>query len=632
MNRPVLLIRLGRGEGPGRLDCSPDLATAATAAAIGPRARVVTAGPAGTVPEWAATLARSRPSAMVLVEDRSTRVAGEHFGAELAALGVAVSRAEPEADRWRLAHRGGPHADLTSLSAPDRVYRSGAVPAALAAVLGVPAGEGTREELRHLAAVAAAPMTVPLIGGPETDWIELAELLRRDRAEAGGLGIALRPRVRAELVEGDVAEAVAALADDGVTVECDPVRTSPERLRSALSAFGAHRIAPRVRVRAAAAGARRADRLAGLLRVVPDAEVATDAASLRGLAARGGLAGCPPQTRAAVRLRADRRQLWAGLARASGGRYGRLPVTAGAHDLWWDHAEPVEAHTAWLGAVVSAGGTVWARRPGTASAAHVAVRDLDAVAAAGRYGDTAAARPSLVWIDSAEAVLADADEAWHRGRLSERLFDPSRFIAGLCRLGHGSCPAASGRQMYVAPDGAVRAGRAGPAVGEVGDDLPALRAAIRALPASEDGCRCRPEGMAPAGRPWLGRVLSAAAAVADLGGEHRELFEPSARKGMRASGCGGPLTHAHGSAADWPAGTALLRHGDRHYLRTPERIHRLTPSLAAVVELRLDRPRDAAGLLARSHRLSAAESARVLAAAESALASARVPATREVSA
>ena len=625
MNRPVLLLRLGRDRS-GRLDCAPDLATAATAAAGAP-VRLVTAGPDGTVPEWAATLARSRPEAVVLVVDRSTRTVGELLRAALAAHGVEAARAEAVPDRIGLVHCEGPGADLTARSEPDRIYRSGAVPLGRAAELGVPVGAGTVEELRHLDGRALAPMAVPLIGGPETDWRSFAELLRE-----AGLDLSRvrpHPRLPAELVESETARALAAFASGGVTVECDPERTGAPRLRSALSALAAHRIVPSVRVRSVPGRAWRPERLAGLLRAAPDAEAAADLATLRGLSAQGALTGCPRQTRVAAALREDRRRLWAGLERASGGRYAALPITAGAHDLWWEHEEPVEAHQGWIGSVVSAGGTVWTRGQAAAAAAHVAVRDLDQVAAAGRYGDERFDRPVLAWIDSAADILADVDDAWSRGVLRRRLFDPARFLAGLCRLGHGDCPSASGRQLLVAADGAVRAGRSGPVVGKVGDDLSALRAAIRALPATERGCRCRPAGMEPPERPWLGRVLDAAAALSELGGEHRDLFEPGALESLRASGCGGPLTHGHGSAARWPAGAAMLCHRDHYYLRTRDRIHRLTPSMAAVVELRLDRPDDTSELLARSHRLSAAAAAKAVAAAESALAAAGALDTRE---
>lgn len=624
MNRPVLLLRLARDR-LGRIDCAPDLAAAAAAAAAGPAARLVTAGPVGTVPEWAATLARSRPAAVLLIEDDSTREVSAQLRAELAALGIDATRAEP-ASRTRLAHRDGPRTDLTARSELARLYRSGAVPAARAAELGVPVTDGTLDELRHLADRAVAPMTVPLIGAPDTDWRALAERLRR-RAAPDPPRIRLRPRVRAELIDPATAEAVALIADGGAAVECDPA-TGPERLRSALSSLAAHGIEPEVRVRADEWSA---ETLARLLAAVPDARVETDLATLRDLSAQGALNGCPPQTRTAVELREDRRRAWAGLERAAAGRYAPLPVTAGAHDLWWEHAEPAEAHAAWLGSVVSAGGTVWAAGPAASAVAHVAVRDLAAITAPARYTDADTDRPALAWIETAEAPLADVDDAWNHGKLHSRLFDPGRFIAGRCRLGHGPCPAASGHQLHVGADGAVRAGRGGPVIGKVGDDLAALRAATRALPASGNGCRCRPEGMAAPDRPWLGRVLDAAAAVAELGDEHRDLFEPAARTRLRASGCGGPLTHAHGSADRWPGGTALLRHGDRHYLRSPERIARLTPSLAAVVELRLDRPADAAGLLARTHRLPEADAARAVAAAETALASAGVPSTGEVS-
>ncbi|MCC3765519.1 hypothetical protein K3N28_20875 [Glycomyces sp. TRM65418] len=615
MRRLVLMVRLRRNRW-GRLDCFPDLAAAAVAAAAG--ARLVTAGPAGTVPEWARDLARSRPDAVVLVSDRSTRAVAEALGDGLAGRGVSVAHAEPDGDRARLVHRGGAGPELVAEADLGRLYRSGAVAAAQAARLGVPVGEETIEELRHIAARSAASMTVPLIANGDTDWRDLAERLRRAADQGPRLPL-LHPRIDPDAVDAEVAAAVSSFATGGVTVEATADRTDVGRVRSALSAFAAHRLRPLVRVLAGREGHWPADRLAALLRAVPDAVIETDLSTLRRLSSRGALAGCPPQTDTAVRLREDRRRSRAGLQRACTGRGAPPPVTVGVEDLWWEHDEPVTAHERWLGSVVDAGGTVRARRPDAASVAHAAVHDIEEVCAPGAYG-TASDRPDLVWIESAEPVLVDIDQAWRHGRCHSRLFDPGALVAGLCRLGHGPCPASTGRQLYVEADGTVLLGRAGPAVGKTGDDLNALRAEIRALPAAANGCRCRPEGMADADRPWLGRVLDAALAVAALSGEHPRLFEPTGRAGLRVSGCGGPLTHASASRPNWPASAAMLQFDDRYYLHAAGRAHRLAPALAAAVEIRLDRPDDAAETLARDRRLAAATAAKAVAAAEAALA------------
>ncbi|WP_162181629.1 hypothetical protein, partial [Glycomyces tenuis] len=151
-------------------------------------------------------------------------------------------------------------------------------------------------ELRHLAARTAAPMTVPLLGGPSTDWAGLAERLRDEAPHLASRGVRLRASLPVERVDPASAEALAAVASGGVTLVCAAERCEPERLRAALSALGAHRIEPEVRV----APGDRPERLAALLRAVPDAFVETDLAGLRGLASRGALNGCPPQTGAAV--------------------------------------------------------------------------------------------------------------------------------------------------------------------------------------------------------------------------------------------------------------------------------------------------------------------------------------------
>ncbi|MDT0301900.1 hypothetical protein [Streptomonospora wellingtoniae] len=630
----VRAVRL-RADADGRIGPATDLAAAeclAGQAAAGARVHLHTAAFTGPLTEWARTLGRGAPGAVVLAADPTARPLADLLAERL--TGGSADRPAVVCDPGELA---GALARVTG-SAPGNgasPYAARVLTPAQAALAGVRArAADTLADLELLARRANGPIEValrPAAAGDGT-WAPEGELV----AGLGGLADRLararlvpRPRLSPAELTPAAAEALAASGIARATIAATAQAGEEHRLRAALSAATAAGLSCAVEFTVPGpkgesggppeASPTAAEHVARLLRACPDAVPDLPAAPLAALAARAAFAGVPPHAAAAAELRRHRRTLRAFARRALVGGYGATAISAGAHDLWWEHSEAVAAHAGWVADVVAAGGTV--------------LTPADAAGPVRGYADadTRAPGPGVLLIRTEadrDALLADADAARRRGVFPARLFDPAPTLAGLCRLGRGGCPAERGRRLYVDPRGRVRGGPHGPVLGKVGEPLEELRAALRERTAA--GCSCLPSGWAPAApRLWLDRVLDAARSVAALRalaarGEHpAPASAPSSSDGgpLAVSGLGGALGHAAAPAPRWPEGLVLLRDGGAHLLHhgPSGTWARLPAPLAVLVELRLDLGPAAADHLARHHAMSARTAAAALERAGAAL-------------
>ncbi|WP_052809347.1 hypothetical protein [Streptomonospora alba] len=629
----VRALRL-RTDTDGRIGAAADLAAAeclAGQAAAGARAHLHTAAFTGPLGEWARALQRGAPDSVVLAADRTD----ERLAALLAERlhGCEVRVCAPDELAGALARATG--LEPAPGASP---YATRVLAPAQAAVAGVrvqhPAD--TLADLELLARRSTRPAEIELHPGPAQEQTAVAD--ERLAAGIGSLGerlvragLRLRPRLRTGALSSSAAEHLAAAGITRILLTAEAGPGEERILRAALSAATAAGLHCSVEISvpdtpdsAAAVGR--------LLRACPDARAALPGGGLAGLAARGAFGGVPPHAVPAAELRRHRRTQRAQARRALAGGYRDSAIGAGAHDLWWEHSDPVAAHTGWVADVVAAGGTVLVPPEGAQTPVHPRPVPADA---AGPVRDYAAddGRGSGVLLvrteDDRDALLADADAAWHEGVLAQRLSNPGSTLAGLCRLGLGECPAARGRRLYVDPGGRVRGGPHGPVLGKVGDPLEALRAALREH--TGPGCACLPSTWAaPRPRPWLGRVVDAARSAAALRtaaarGEHpapesanRDL--PQAPPAV--SGLGGPLGHTAAPAPRWPDGLVMLRDGGAHLLhhRSSGTWATLPTPLAALIELRLDLGVGAADHLVRHHSMPASQASAALEHAAAALA------------
>lgn len=625
-----LVIVLRRNER-GEVYYAADLTVAqrcATARTDNHTPRLITARPAGTVREWAATAIRSRPHTVLLLASIDTIAVRDFLADELHHAGVRVCQAT-------MPHHGAPIAETevpTELEpffadpVPDASpYRTDIVPARLAPELGIPLqGNGAPRstadvfaDVAHLARHSYASMTVPLVGGTRANWLDagMADELNQQLTAPIRRQIALRPQLAAADIDAKLAEQLAPIADGGVIIDVGLTDGSERELRRALTACARHQLPTHVEIDVPlfdevdtpiiATG------LAQLLGVVPDAQVNANLATLRSLAAQGALVGSPPQAAMAFRLRAERRDLLRQLRGSYAGSYLDVPITAGVHDLWWGHRDQASRHHEWIAAVVSAGGALLTMGGTESSVAHIRVNDPRTVTSSRvrNYADLGLAAtmgPQFVWLetpDDAAAFCGDLESAWHDGVLRDRLFDPDVHIAGLCRWGLGQCAGGKGRQLYVDDGGMVRTGPSGPVVGAVGDDLGALRSAVRALPdrfprLAATECQCWPQADSSqntlfAGElmsSWWRRVLTARAAVAALGRDGTTVSRAAEGPRPRISGCGGPILHSVESSVEWIYDVALLQWESVFYLYSSksERINIISQKLAFLIELLLD--------------------------------------------
>lgn len=573
----TLVAHLVRGEDDRvRFAADLDTAEACAGAAAEPRAvRLRVGTPVGTLPEWCEDLNRSRPDRVLFVPGPETGELAGLLAGRMRGLGVpATASAAPPPART---------------GAAARVYRDGVLRPAHAAEAGLRVGGrdtgAVLAELDHVVRGATGPLVLPLLDGTAAEWHPGSPLVDGLAARSARLARAgVTPS--AAVAAGDLTDRVlAGLRQAGTgppALRVRPSEVDAPALRAALA-------------RAAAAGTRATVEIldagddpvavAGLLRVAPDAVLHAPPGALLRLAGQGALRGVPPQAAVAVRLRRYRRLGAARVHRAGTGSYSSGPISAGVHDLCWEHRAPVAAHAAWVGAVTASGGSVQVYTgPRGGTVAHLPVLRAEqplGYAGAGTHPE----EPRVLDLRSetdTDALLADLDAAWYEGKLAGRLFDPSHSLADLCVLGAADCTEGGGRRLHVDASGAVLAHRGGPPVGRVGDELDTLRRNLRALGTS--GRRCtrrvvrRPE--------WLHRVLDAKQAVAAFCRADSTVDAPDDE--LRISGCGGPIYHDRGSAPHWPSGVVLLRHRDRPLLFAAGGLAALTDPLAWLIELHLD--------------------------------------------
>ncbi|GAA4955028.1 hypothetical protein GCM10023224_45680 [Streptomonospora halophila] len=640
----VRAVRL-HADADGRIGPATDLATAeclAGQAAAGARVHLHTAAFTGPLTEWAHTLGRGAPGGVVLAADAPARPLADLLADRLTGCPAVVCGPDELA---------GALARVTGASpAPGASpYAARVLTPAQAGLAGVRARAGdTLADLELLARRATRPTEVALrpVSAGDGTWAPEGDLV----AGLGGLADRLararlvpRPRLSPAELTPAAAEALAAAGITRATLAATARAGEEHRLRAAFSAASAAGLTCAVEFTVPGVGGesgRRPDALgaaaeqvARLLRACPDAVPDASAALLAGLPTLAAFAGVPPHAAAAAELRRHRRTLRAFAHRALVGGYGATAISAGAHDLWWEHSEPVAAHAGWAADVVAAGGTVLTPAEGAGTVAHAPAVPADAAGPVRGYAEADPREPGpgvlLIRTEAdRDALLADADAARRRGALPARLFDPAPMLAGLCRLGREGCPAERGRRLYVDPRGRVRGGPHGPVLGKVGEPLEELRAALRERPTT--GCACRPPGWEPTSpRPWLDRVLDAARSVAalraaDARGEH-PAPAPTRSGGdgtLAVSGLGGALGHTAAPAPRWPAGLVLLRDGGAHLLHHgPSGTWASLPApLAVLVEVHLDLGAAAADHLARHHAMSAEAAAAALERAAAALA------------
>lgn len=599
MTGDVVVIHLRR-DVDGRVRVVADVDTATEVAcqlAAGAHVRLFVGELVGAVPEWVRTLARCRPSAVVLVGDADTAALAALLGRRIAPVAVAYcTSCELRAVLAKTTSR--------TPVAGASPYGSGVLPVIHAEAAGIRASDPCRAlaELDRIAAETLVPLEVPVrcdegavagLWGQDGPW---SHGVQERRLALDRSGVRLCPVIPIDEMSIAVTLGLARACVDNIIVTADLDAGTDRRLRSAVATATAAGIGCSFSVALSASGdpTREAESVAAAIRAVPDLRLEIDEDYLESLAALGAFVGALPHAAAPVLVRHTRRTRRQRVERSMSGDYLETPLSHGIHDLWWEHSDAVSHHAEWLADVMATGGCILVpdRSQADPSVAHVAMVDVPRAAAivgwsevAGR-DDPLPAVPVVRTEDDRNALLDAVDLAWHGGDLGGLLFAAGLTIGSTCRVGVGPCPAYRGRALHVDRAFMVRTGWSGPVLGEVGTLWEDLRSALRTL--AGPGCACLPVGWADRSRPWTGRVLDAAAAV-------RQRAAPG--DAIRVSGLGGPLHHQRGSSASWPDGVVLVQHGqDEHVLwsRWSDAAAPLSSPMAAIVEAHLDLGPDAA--------------------------------------